>query len=379
MVNNFLKLTAFVASCVFCGYGACFAARQDEGQLECISANSMAFTARNFICIEGKLQEIKSIKKATPEGVRGKRRFCIPYNVEKIETCAFEECWARAQVVFEADSRINTIGSGAFRVCRISNKLQAICIPWNVEKIERNTFSECFSLKRVTFEEDSALEDIGNFAFFCCKSLDAIEIPPQVNRIGDSAFSLCKRLTFLTFLGDEMQKIGQLAFYQCNFRQFSIPKNVKEIGRGAFSECHKLESIEFLANVEESDSDSSFDSADEGIKKIANALFRECSSLRSIDIPSSVKEVDVCAFGSCSKLRKLVLPDSLQIADEDGFFDGWNLLDYITITKSDIRIIEDDLDYLNMFVKCVPQDCKATFERDGKTYVFSDGEWQEVV
>ena len=71
------------------------------------------------------------------------------------------------------------------------------------------TFSGCSGLEEIELPED--LEEIGERAFFCCTSLTEIEIPDPVETIGDYAFSLCVKLEKIE-LPEDLETIGPNTF-----------------------------------------------------------------------------------------------------------------------------------------------------------------------
>ena len=65
-----------------------------------------------------------------------------------------------------------------------------------------------------------SVTSIGDYAFFCCESLQSVTFPDSVTSIGYDTFSFCKSLHSVT-----------------------IPDSVISIGDGAFTFCSSLQSI----------------------------------------------------------------------------------------------------------------------------------------
>lgn len=83
-------------------------------------------------------------------------------------------------------------------------------IPDTVTKIGDSCFSDCETLTYVTIP--SSVTQIGNLAFFKCKSFETITIPDGVTSIGSDGFSYCERVTYI-YVPESVKFIGHHAFY----------------------------------------------------------------------------------------------------------------------------------------------------------------------
>ena len=141
-------------------------------------------------------------------------------------------------------------------------------------------------------------------------------IPDGVTRIGDNAFFGCefKRIT----IPDSVTSIGDGAFYSCEeLTSVTLPRGITSIGQEAFCECYRLTSI----------------TIPDGVTSIGKKAFYKCFSLPSITIPDSVTSIGDKAFFFCRKLKNIALPDSVtSIGDEA--FSGCDNLTSITIPNS---------------------------------------------
>ncbi len=100
-----------------------------------------------------------------------------------------------------------------------------------------------------------------------------------VKEIGDRAFYQCYQLKNVT-IPDTIEKIGRLAFAQCNFSEFVIPDSVTEIGGGAFGLCQSLTEITVPASVE----------------KLGNMAFYCCPSLEKAYVKGSITVLEEKVF-----------------------------------------------------------------------------------
>lgn len=102
-------------------------------------------------------------------------------------------------------------------------------------------FSGAESLAYIELPEE--LEEIGQETFWGCSSLTSIEIPDSVEIIGDRAFQWCTGLEEAT-IGSGLKEIGERAFQGCSsLTSIEIPDSVESIGNYAFAECTLLEDV----------------------------------------------------------------------------------------------------------------------------------------
>ena len=164
------------------------------------------------------------------------------------------------------DGSVTSIGDNAFKSC---SGLTSVSIPANIVSIGKNAFDSCLNLESVTFEEDSKITEIGEYAFYN-SGITSITIPNSVTSMGQSVFYLCTSLQSAT-----------------------LSENIKIIPLGTFSGCSSLNNIIIPANVTE----------------IGTSAFKNCSSLKNITIPKAVVTINSLAFDQCSELESVVFAD----------------------------------------------------------------------
>lgn len=130
-------------------------------------------------------------------------------------------------------------------------------------------------------------------------SLETIDLPDSVKKIGDSAFSGCKHL-----------------------KRIKIPSTINYFGTGVFSGCSSLQSISLPFSLE----------------MIRKYMFNGCSSLKEINIPLGVKEIHERVFYNCSSLKELIIPEGVEFIG-DNAFGGCSKVQEITLPTT-LREIE---------------------------------------
>mmetsp|Transcript_37666 Transcript_37666/g.64239 ORF Transcript_37666/g.64239 Transcript_37666/m.64239 type:complete len:751 (-) Transcript_37666:6-2258(-) len=181
----------------------------------------------------------------------------------------------------------NRIEKNAFKDC-IS--LKCVEIPSSVEIIDEHAFSSCCALEEVLLCE--GLEEIKKCAFYCCKSLTYIRTPSTLKLIDAWAFRYCNQLTTVELL-EGLEIIGGYVFDHCtSLRRIKMPSTIKVIGENAFSYCHSLQEV-LLCSGEE--------------QKITARAFQHCHQLITVNLGDGVVRIGQSAFQNCFSSRNIVI------------------------------------------------------------------------
>ena len=145
---------------------------------------------------------------------------------------AIPEQYRKNIIKIDIPDEVKGIATRGFYGC---NRLNNIIITKNIQYIAREAFMES-GIKRVSYEPESMLEEIGESAFEKTE-IESMIIPRSVRIIGEKAFKGCKRFYSLAFEQNaELIEIQQEAFKDCtNLHNIVIPENVEKIGRFAFA------------------------------------------------------------------------------------------------------------------------------------------------
>lgn len=218
----------------------------------------------------------------------------IENGVKNIGSLAFMNC-ANLATVKIANS-VSSVGFLSFANCR---KLTNISLPKNLTSIQSFAFMNCNKLSKVTIPNSNIKMNIDSDVFFGCTNLKSFNIPKQVYKIGDGAFS-CPNLTMITvdknnkyFVSDNnvLYRAGKKYLLQYapgkKNTRFTIPSTVKQMGVASFMYCKNLKSV----------------TLSKSIKWIEQNNFAYCTNLETIVIPKSVTVVSSESFYKCNKLR----------------------------------------------------------------------------
>ena len=214
-----------------------------------------------------------------------------------------------------------TVGKYAFSDC---DTLRALQLPVGVVELKDCAFSYIDSLKTVTIADGSQLEKIGYEAFYCCISLEHInlEAATQLKNIAGEAFYRCYELKSITFpasietmeknvvwYDNKIEAITFLAptipadFYTSaeSLRTLNIGPGVKSIGNNAFRNIKTLVNL----NIDPSVSDLA----------IGNYAFYDCDSLESVSLPAGLASLGQASFNGCEKLSTINFAEESVITD----------------------------------------------------------------
>ena len=230
--------------------------------------------------------------------------------------------------------------SGVFYQTR--STLQSVSLPETITSIGNYAFSNCSSLKSVTFGDNSQLTSIGERAFLGCSGLTSITIPEGVTSIGVSAFWGCRGLTGDLVIPEGVTSIGEDAFFWCDsLTSIIISEGVTSIGQSAFNDCSGLIEITLPSSLTSIDRFAFQDCSSltsitipEGVTSISDYVFRFCSGLTSITIPEGVTSIGRSAFEDCSGLTSVDLSDHTRLTSIGiSAFDGCSGLKSIIIPE----------------------------------------------
>ena len=179
-----------------------------------------------------------------------------------------------------------------------------------------------------------------NFLFAGMQSLQTIQLPNSMKKVGESTFRECSNLVSLT-LPSELTTIDSRAFFQVGpnlmsikidknnpyyysdgailfnkdkskivlakktLDAYSVPSSVTQIQSYAFAGCNSLIYLILPS----------------GLTQIEDETFSGCSSLYSLKLPSGVTQIGNSAFKDCSSLRSLTLPSGITQIGNDAFYD----------------------------------------------------------
>lgn len=168
----------------------------------------------------------------------------IPESVEKIYGNPFVNYEYGLEVysphfIFE-DNVLYTADKRKIIACQ--NMTGSYVTPPEVEEIGEFAFAYQTQLKEVVLTEN--VRKIGNSAFYSCSTLERITMK-NVTQIGKYAFYGCFKLAMIDF-GERLNLIDKFAFaMNMSLEEVELPKSLKRVGKGIFMCCMGLKSLKY--------------------------------------------------------------------------------------------------------------------------------------
>ena len=100
-----------------------------------------------------------------------------------------------------------------------------------------------FMIVKIVIEE--GVTSVGNFAFIDFASMEEIDLPSTMQKIGKGAFDRCGSLKRIQ-LPESLLEIEDFAFVDSGLEEVVLPAGLQKVGNGAFSFCRDLQKITIL-------------------------------------------------------------------------------------------------------------------------------------
>lgn len=263
--------------------------------------------------------------------------------------------------------------------CKGASNLCEIRLPAGMHTLRDGMFDGCTWLE--TLNMPQGVTEIGKRTFGGCKSLD-VELPPQLERIGDKAFyrsgiknailpdtvrsigsgafeqtrsmvsatlpttitAVPERMFYASYvervsLPVGLQSIGKAAFFNCmHLTDLQLPEGLITIEGSAFSGCTVLKELTLpgsLKHVGEKvfgGSNIEIVHVEEGITELAPVMFADCP-LTQVDLPNTLTTIQDAAFYNCTKLKEITLPNSVTQLGE-GVFQDCSSLSQVRLSEN---------------------------------------------
>lgn len=288
----------------------------------------------------------------------------IPSSVKTISMMAAMKSTSLQLVTVEDNSQLVNIGSEAFEKCTGLLRFTFNGTTLKMKSIDPSAFSECTALQRVRWKGESTLTMIDDYAFYRCTSLNHMEMPNSVVRIGKHTFRYNTSLTDVK-LAKKLSIIDEYAFGECGFSHITLPDSIASAQAGAFinnehlksitipagmegigAACFEnnavLDSVTFLTNIHtltignnafnlcpalervniahlDSWAETNFNNAKANPANTAHHIYKDGKEVLDVVLPEGTQYVNNNAFNGCTYIKSVDMPSSIDHINDDIF------------------------------------------------------------
>ena len=139
-----------------------------------------------------------------------------------------------------------------------------------------------------------------NSGAFNCSKVTEVRLPETVQFIGSGAFHMCASLNKIN-VPTNIKKIGKLAFGWTGLTELNLDAPALHLGTGVFQGCEKLKTVNINVNT------------------LGSQIFINCQSLSSVTLGSDTRKIENDAFQNCTALESIVLPESVRMIGTRAF------------------------------------------------------------
>ena len=220
----------------------------------------------------------------------------IPASLEEMSDDALSDCDSLMTIDTAKSTKFKFIGGALLEngdLKAVPGAVESVSLPSSVTRIGTE-FQNLKKLTSFTIADGGTGDlEIPNDCFKDCRSLMEVELPSNVKRIGDRAFSGCIRLSEIHIAnGSRLASIGAEAFKGTALLDFYMPSTVKDIGQSAFEGCTSLGTVSVPS--------------DSGLVSIGSKAFSD-NAIRAFYIPKSVQQIGDSCFKGCNLLSTIVV------------------------------------------------------------------------
>ena len=130
----------------------------------------------------------------------------LPKSITTMGSSVFKSCANLKSIVFETDMILPTLPKSTFEECNI---LESFTLPTSMEEIGEKAFYNCDGLKLLELDN---VVTIGISAFNNCSNLKEIALPPTIKYLQKNAFSYCQKVEKMTINSDDAPEVGESPF-----------------------------------------------------------------------------------------------------------------------------------------------------------------------
>ncbi len=307
-----------------------------------INANDYAFMCDKMTSLQRvNLKEVESLMagvyRIPSYAFSGKKTLIkcfLPDKLERIESSAFSGTSLTGTVLLPEGLKYVSGFAGT--------KITNVEFPSTLEEIGEGAFYNCRSLMfNISFPE--SLKSIYGSAFYNSAISGNLVLPENLEYIGGAAFSSCSSLTGSLVIPSRITKIENDTFHGCGFTgTLSLPDGLVEIGDRAFGGTRFKGELNIPDGVT-TIGDSAFSGTlfngtltlPSELLSLGSSVFYGCWRLSGVvTIPSNIASIPSNLFRGCSGLEGVVLHKDVEVVESNAFAGCYGITSIVCKAKN---------------------------------------------
>lgn len=271
--------------------------------------------------VESVVDGIYAIPKSAFSGKKTLIKCVLPDKLERIEAGAFSSTALTGAVLLPEGLRYVSGFS--------DTKITSVQFPSTLEEIGDNAFYYCRSLM-IEISLPASLKIIAYAAFTSSAIKGNLALPHNLELIGSAAFSDCSSLTGSLVIPDKVEIIPSSAFSDCGFTgTLTLPKGLLEIGSKAFRGTKFKGELNIPSSVATIGSEAFAGTLFNGtlvlpseLVSLGSEVFSSCWRLSGVvEIPENIVAIPSGLFSYCSGLEGIKLHKDVEVIEANAFYD----------------------------------------------------------
>ena len=260
-------------------------------------------------------------------------------NLKEIDYSAFQFCYSLKTVNLRDCSNLQTIDTYAFNNCKSLESIELKGCS-SLYEIKNYAFSNCQKLSDFFFSALEGLKNIGTGAFESTALSGTIRFNKSITQIGESAFSNCKSITKILFDQESsLSAISGNCFNSCESLtsvDFTFCTSLNTINNTAFYNCPALREIII---------DNGYFKADDNVLYVGDIgtliLYPADKDGDSYTVPNTVRTIQSYSFPYNKRLKQVTIPSEVMNIQPWAFDNDFHLK--VTIESPDPIVLTGDI------------------------------------
>ena len=195
------------------------------------------------------------------------------------------------------------------------SSLETIQLPSSLKRLGMGVFDVCESLTEITFPD--SVEEMEEDMLSGCVKLQKVVLPKNITKIPDNFMAGCISVPSVT-IPETVTEIGEFAFSECEILTgLELPENIRTLKQYCFSSTINITELDIPETVDEIGKGLFYRggllkaSLPDNYSVLPNAIFAACTGIESFVVGNKIEEIEDMAFYWCFGLKEITLGEKL--------------------------------------------------------------------